>query len=111
VLSGIPILPSLTELAAAKNMTYTLCGWPTSDDTHVFPVTNIVGIVVAIISVALRLTSRAMDKRLGWDDLLIFIALVIDCDGNIGQVLTQLQLFAASISGIGLKRMYRDIYG
>ena len=77
----IPILPPLTELAAAKNMTYTLCGWPTSDDTHVFPVTNIVGIVVAIISVALRLTSRALDKRLGWDDLLIFIALVIDRDG------------------------------
>ncbi|KAL4990563.1 hypothetical protein BDW68DRAFT_174800 [Aspergillus falconensis] len=83
VLGSCTVMESLT----AKNMTYTLCGWPTSDDTHVFPVTNIIGIVVAILAVALRLTSRTMDKRLGWDDLLIFIAL----------------LFAASISGIGLK--------
>ncbi|KAL6234812.1 hypothetical protein BDW75DRAFT_230815 [Aspergillus navahoensis] len=58
VLGSCTVMESLT----AKNMTYTLCGWPTSDDAHVFPVTNIVGIVVAILA-----------------------------------------LFAASISGIGLK--------
>ncbi|RDW60455.1 CFEM domain-containing protein [Aspergillus mulundensis] len=83
VLGSCSVMESLT----AKNMTYTLCQYPYSDDTHVFPVTNIVGIVVAIVSVAMRLTSRAMDKRLGWDDLLIFVAL----------------LFAAAISGIGIK--------
>ncbi|KAL4962798.1 CFEM domain-containing protein [Aspergillus stella-maris] len=78
---------SVKEALTAQNFTYTICQYPTADDTTVFPITNIVGIIVAIVSVALRLTNRAMDKRLGLDDYLITLAL----------------LFAAAVSGIGIK--------
>ncbi|KAL4930776.1 CFEM domain-containing protein [Aspergillus undulatus] len=78
---------SVKEALTAQNFTYTICDYPTSNDTGVFPITNIVGIIVAIISVALRVANRAMDKRLGMDDYLIILSL----------------LFAAAISGIGIK--------
>ncbi|KAL4918962.1 CFEM domain-containing protein [Aspergillus aurantiobrunneus] len=77
---------TVKEALTAKNATYTTCGYPTSDDTGVFPVTNIVGIVVAIVAVVVRLANRAMDRRLGLDDYLIVVSL----------------LFAAAVSGIGL---------
>ncbi|KAL2857733.1 hypothetical protein BJY01DRAFT_201994 [Aspergillus pseudoustus] len=78
---------TVKEALHTKNLTYTTCGYPTSNDTKVFPLTNLVGIVVAILAVALRVMYRAMDRRLGLDDIMIIIAL----------------LFAAAVSGIGLK--------
>ncbi|KAL4808400.1 CFEM domain-containing protein [Aspergillus unguis] len=78
---------SVKESLTAKNFTTTTCGLPTSNDTTVFPITNIVGIVVAILSVAMRLVYRSIDKQLGWDDFTIVLSL----------------LFAAAVSGIGIK--------
>ncbi|KAL4882906.1 CFEM domain-containing protein [Aspergillus karnatakaensis] len=78
---------SIKESLTAKNYTVTTCGVPQSDDSGVFPVTNAVGIVVAILAVGLRLANRAMDRRLGWDDYTIVLSL----------------LFAIAVSAIGLK--------
>lgn len=57
-------------------MTYTMCDYPVSSDTAVFPITNIVGIVVAIIAVLMRLANRALDRRLGLDDYILIFTLV-----------------------------------
>ncbi|KAL5339152.1 CFEM domain-containing protein [Aspergillus crustosus] len=78
---------SVKESLTAKNFTVTTCGLPQSDDTAVFPITNIVGIVVAILAVGLRFTNRALDRRVGWDDYTIVLAL----------------LFAVAVSIIGIK--------
>ncbi|KAL2795836.1 hypothetical protein BJX66DRAFT_336543 [Aspergillus keveii] len=78
---------TVKEALHTKNLTYTSCGYPTSDDTTIFPLTNLIGLIVAILAVALRVTYRAVDRRLGLDDIMIIVSL----------------LFAAAISGIGLK--------
>lgn len=57
-------------------MTYTMCDYPVSDDTTVFPITNIVGIVVAIVAVLMRLANRALDRRLALDDYILIFTLV-----------------------------------
>lgn len=57
-------------------MTYTMCDYPVSNDTGVFPITNIVGIVVAIIAVLMRLANRALDRRLALDDYILIFTLV-----------------------------------
>ncbi|KAL3472594.1 hypothetical protein BJX99DRAFT_272830 [Aspergillus californicus] len=77
---------TVKEAFTAKNATNTACGLPSSDDTTVFPITNIVGLVVAILSVVVRVVNRLSDRRFGWDDYLIILSL----------------LFAAAVSGIGL---------
>ncbi|KAL2808665.1 CFEM domain-containing protein [Aspergillus granulosus] len=78
---------TVKEALHTKNLTYTACGYPTSNDATIFPLTNLIGILVATLAVALRVSYRAIDRRLGFDDIMIIISL----------------LFAAAISGIGLK--------
>jgi hypothetical protein len=67
---------TVKEALHTKNFTYTTCGYPTSDNTTIFPLTNLIGIIVAILAVALRVTYRAVDRRLGLDDIMIVISLV-----------------------------------
>ncbi|BCS24862.1 CFEM domain-containing protein [Aspergillus puulaauensis] len=78
---------TVKEALTSKNMTYTMCDYPVSDDTAVFPITNIVGIVVAIVAVLMRLANRALDRRLALDDYILIFTL----------------LLAAGISGIGIE--------
>ncbi|KAL3457761.1 hypothetical protein BJX64DRAFT_280358 [Aspergillus heterothallicus] len=78
---------TIKEALRTKNLTYSTCDYPSSNDTTIFPLTNLIGIIVAILAVALRVTYRAMDRRLGLDDIMIVISL----------------FFAAAVSGIGLK--------
>jgi hypothetical protein len=47
-----------------------------TEDTTTFPTVNIVGIIVAIISVILRVTNRILAWQIGWDDYTIISALV-----------------------------------
>ncbi|KAF9895105.1 hypothetical protein FE257_000007 [Aspergillus nanangensis] len=81
------ILQSCTvrEALTAQKFSYTTCQYPTSDDTHVFPVINIVGIIIAILAVTLRVGGRVVSSKMGWDDYTILFALFI----------------AAAIAGIG----------
>jgi hypothetical protein len=67
---------TVKEALHTKNLTYTSCGYPTSDDTTIFPLTNLIGLIVAILAVALRVTYRAVDRRLGLDDIMIIVSLV-----------------------------------
>lgn len=57
-------------------MTYTMCDYPMDADVGVFPITNIVGIAVAIAAVLMRLANRAMDRKLGLDDYILIFSLV-----------------------------------
>ncbi|KAL4963655.1 CFEM domain-containing protein [Aspergillus stella-maris] len=76
---------TIKESLTAQNYSYTTCQYPASDDTLTFPVVNIVGIIVAILSVALRLFNRVMVGQVGLDDYTIIAALFV----------------AVAISGVG----------
>ncbi|KAL3467197.1 hypothetical protein BJX64DRAFT_192222 [Aspergillus heterothallicus] len=76
---------TIKESLTAQNYSYTTCQYPASDNTLTFPVVNIVGIIVAIISVALRLFNRVMVGQVGLDDYTIVAALFV----------------AVAISGVG----------
>ncbi|KAL4891144.1 hypothetical protein BDV59DRAFT_194593 [Aspergillus ambiguus] len=75
----------LTRAAAAQRFSYATCQYPTSHNVEVFPIVNIVGIIVAILSVSLRVAGRVVSSKMGRDDYTIVVAL----------------LTAAAISGVG----------
>jgi uncharacterized membrane protein len=83
-----PILTS-SYLSAAQNFSYTTCDYPANENTTVYHVINIVGIIVAIVSVALRITNRIVGGQVGLDDHTIVGALFV----------------AVAIAGVGFPRM------
>ncbi|KAL4880293.1 hypothetical protein BJY04DRAFT_219289 [Aspergillus karnatakaensis] len=68
---------TIKEALTAQNFSYTTCAYPTSDDTRVYPIVNLVGIIVAIVAVALRVTSRVVGGQLGLDDYTIVASLFV----------------------------------
>ncbi|KAL4948458.1 hypothetical protein BDW69DRAFT_203517 [Aspergillus filifer] len=76
---------TIKESLTAQNYSYTTCQYPASDNTLTFPVVNIVGIIVAVLSVVLRLFNRVMVGQVGLDDYTIVAALFV----------------AVAISGVG----------
>ncbi|KAL4933239.1 CFEM domain-containing protein [Aspergillus undulatus] len=76
---------TIKESLTAQNFSYSTCQYPASDNTLTFPIVNIVGIVVAIVSVVLRVTNRIVAGQLGLDDYTIVAALLV----------------AVAISGVG----------
>jgi hypothetical protein len=77
IISYLGSIASANGFAAAQNFSYTTCDYPSSDDTTVYPIVNVVGIIVAIVAVALRVTNRVVGARLGLDDYTILLALVL----------------------------------
>ncbi|KAL4899585.1 hypothetical protein BDW74DRAFT_171395 [Aspergillus multicolor] len=76
---------TVKESLTAQNYSYSTCQYPASENTVTFPIVNIIGIIVAIISVALRITYRVLAGQLGLDDYTIVASLLV----------------AAGISGVG----------
>lgn len=72
----LPCKQLLIGLAAAQNYSYSTCQYPASENTITFPIVNIVGIIVAIVSVTLRGMYRILAGQLGLDDYTICAALV-----------------------------------
>ncbi|KAL4733771.1 hypothetical protein BDV11DRAFT_209946 [Aspergillus similis] len=73
------ILASCTvrQALTAQNYSYSTCQYPASENTITFPIVNIVGIILAIISVTLRGTYRILAGQLGLDDYTICAALLV----------------------------------
>ncbi|KAL2856463.1 hypothetical protein BJY01DRAFT_263517 [Aspergillus pseudoustus] len=68
---------TIKEALTAQNFSYTTCDYPADENTTVFHVINIVGIIVAIVSVALRITNRVVGGQIGLDDHTIVGALFV----------------------------------
>ncbi|KAL4939192.1 hypothetical protein BDV06DRAFT_214513 [Aspergillus oleicola] len=68
---------TIKQSLTTQNYSYTTCQYPASDNTLTFPIVNIVGIIVAILSVALRLMNRVVAGQLGLDDYTIVGALAV----------------------------------
>ncbi|KAL4745346.1 hypothetical protein BDW72DRAFT_208267 [Aspergillus terricola var. indicus] len=77
---------TVRESLTAQNYSYSTCQYPASENTFTFPIVNIVGIVVAIVSVTLRGTYRILAGQLGLDDYTIFAALTHGLGKNIWTV-------------------------
>ncbi|KAG2414817.1 hypothetical protein HFD88_006005 [Aspergillus terreus] len=71
------ILQSCTvkEALSAQRFSYTTCKYPTSNDVEIIHIVNIVGIIVAILSVSLRVAGRIVSSKMGSDDYTIVAAL------------------------------------
>ncbi|KAL4994932.1 hypothetical protein BDV10DRAFT_197117 [Aspergillus recurvatus] len=76
---------TVRESLTARNYSYSTCQYPVTENTVTFPIVNIAGIIVAIVSVALRVAYRILAGQLGLDDYTICSALFI----------------AVAISGVG----------
>ncbi|KAL4916728.1 hypothetical protein BDW62DRAFT_218554 [Aspergillus aurantiobrunneus] len=76
---------TVKESLTAQNFSYSTCQYPASENTTTFPIINIVGVIVAIISTALRVTNRLLAGQVGLDDHTIIGALLV----------------AVAISGVG----------
>ncbi|KAL4971925.1 hypothetical protein BDW66DRAFT_155210 [Aspergillus desertorum] len=76
---------TVRESLTAQNYSYSTCKYPATENTITFPIVNIVGISVAIVSVALRVAHRMLAGQLGLDDYTICVALSV----------------AVAISGVG----------
>ncbi|KAJ0426861.1 CFEM domain-containing protein [Aspergillus carlsbadensis] len=68
---------TIKEGLTAQNFSYTTCDYPANENTTVYHVVNIVGIIVAIVSVALRITNRIVGGQVGLDDHTIVVALFV----------------------------------
>ncbi|KAL2787397.1 hypothetical protein BJX66DRAFT_284924 [Aspergillus keveii] len=68
---------TIKEALTAQNFSYTTCDYPANENTTVYHVINIVGIIVAIVSVALRITNRIVGGQVGLDDHTIVGALFV----------------------------------
>ncbi|KAL2813027.1 CFEM domain-containing protein [Aspergillus granulosus] len=68
---------TIKEALTAQNFSYTTCDYPANENTTVYHIINIVGIVVAIIAVALRVTNRIVGGQIGLDDHTIILALFV----------------------------------
>ncbi|KAL4757703.1 CFEM domain-containing protein [Aspergillus foveolatus] len=68
---------TVRESLTAQNYSYSTCQYPASENTVTFPIVNIVGIIVAIVSVILRGTYRILAGQLGLDDYTICAALLV----------------------------------
>ncbi|KAL3455725.1 hypothetical protein BJX64DRAFT_281876 [Aspergillus heterothallicus] len=68
---------TIKEALTAQNYSYTTCAYPANENTTVYHVINIVGIIVAIVSVALRITNRVVGGQTGLDDYTIVAALLV----------------------------------
>ncbi|KAL5340231.1 hypothetical protein BJX70DRAFT_387454 [Aspergillus crustosus] len=67
----------IREALTAQNFSYTTCAYPADENTLVFPVVNIVGIVVAVLAVVLRVMNRVVGGQLGLDDYTIVASLLV----------------------------------
>ncbi|KAL4987806.1 hypothetical protein BDW68DRAFT_197132 [Aspergillus falconensis] len=76
---------TVRESLTAQNYSYSKCQYLATENTATFPIVNIVGIIVAIVSVALRAAYRMLAGQLGLDDYTICAALFV----------------AVAISGVG----------
>ncbi|KAL6233068.1 hypothetical protein BDW75DRAFT_246823 [Aspergillus navahoensis] len=76
---------TVRESLTAQNYSYSTCQYPATENTATFPIVNLVGIIVAIVSVALRGAYRIASGQLGLDDYTICAALFV----------------AVAISGVG----------
>ncbi|KAL4803358.1 hypothetical protein BDV18DRAFT_144636 [Aspergillus unguis] len=68
---------TVKESLTAQNVSYTTCDYPATENTGVFPIINIVGLVVAILSVVMRVTNSVVARQLKLDDYAIVVSLFV----------------------------------